>query len=104
MVDLWVARDKRRKALFLPMEGTKENPNTIIPLYKMEAQELNDLIDGVLAKRGIPIEKRAAIKEEAERLYENKIRTYEASVEIRRRLEGQVPHMRKRGGKWQSTL
>jgi len=57
----------------------------------------------VLEKQGVPKEERQEVIEQAEKAHENRIKTHEASVELRRRVEGQVPHMRKKGGKWQNV-
>jgi len=100
--DLWVARKKERKGIILPLGGTRERPTTLIPLYKMGKQELLDTIDGLLEKRGIPKEQRPAIIEEAEKQYEQRIKNYEAHLEIKRRLEGQLPRMKKKGGVWRN--
>ena len=104
MPDLWIAHKTPRKGLILPLAGTRASPNILIPLHKMSKQELAETIDGLLEKRGIPKEERGIIIEEAEKQYYRRIKTHEAQLEIKRRLEGQLPRMKKKGGVWKSEI
>jgi len=98
-MDLIFKKNPSRKAIYLK---PKDKRSTIIPLYKMGKQELQETLQGVLEKQGVPKSERQEVIEQAEKDYRDKIKTHEASVELRRRVEGQVPHMRKKGGRWQN--
>jgi len=98
-MDLIFKKNPSRKAVFLK---PKDKRSTIIPLYKMGKNDLQETMEGVLEKQGVPKSERQEVIEQSEKAHENRVKTHEASVELRRRVEGQVPHMRKKGGKWQN--
>lgn len=99
-MDIIIKKNPARKAVFL---NPKDKRGTIIPLYKMGKNDLRETLEGVLEKQGVPKGERQEVIEQAEKDHENRVKTHEASVELRRRVEGQVPHMRKKGGKWQNV-
>ena len=54
MGQLSVSRRDNRGAIMLPLGGTAEKPNVIIPLYKkLERSELHNLILAECAKHGL---------------------------------------------------
>lgn len=83
MPDIWIARRPQRQALMLPLGGTKQNPNTIIPLYRTERSELDELVRALLEKQGRTGEVDKII-EQAELDYENRVKVDEARKELRR--------------------
>jgi len=86
MSRIYVAKRANRIALSLPMEGTNQNPNLLFPiLRKTERSELDELVRIELEKQGITSESAVqAIVDEAEKQYEHRIKTQEASKEVRR--------------------
>ena len=78
-----------RVATTLPLGGTRERPNIIIPLYKMELSELDELVEGVLEKRNLKHLKGQLVDKMGE-IYEERIKTAEASKELRMRLREQA--------------
>lgn len=102
-MNMWVPKQMGPKALFLPMGGTRQKPNVIIPTYGTDKSEMAELVDALCEKRGIPKSERPALIAQAEMLYEQRIKIWEARQEIRRRLEGQLPRMKKKGGRWVSS-
>ena len=94
---LWIARKPKRIALTLPLGGTRELPTTIIPLYKMEKSELDELVEAVLEKRKIKPRKHEII-EKAEEGYEYRIKVAEASRELRMRIAEQAAFPKLRYG------
>jgi len=93
----WIARRPGRAALFLPLGGTRANPNVIIPLYKTDNSELSELVHAVLEKqgRGADFNK---IMERAERDSEMRIKTHEASQELHKRLREQARYPKLKWG------
>ena len=79
----------------LPLEGTRAQPNIIIPLHKLENSELNELVEAVLEKRNQKSRKHE-ILEKAEEGYEYRIKVAEASRELRKRLgeQAEFPKLR----------
>jgi len=98
-MDLWIARRNfGRKGVLLPVGN-----GVMIPLHKMGANQLEEIIDWQLEKEGVPKEERQKVRERAEINYENRLKTNFVSREIRRRLEGHSPLMTKKNGKWTFT-
>jgi len=96
-MDLWIARQKSaRKGVLLP-------GGTMIPLYKIGKNQLEEIIDWQLEKSGIPKEERQKVREQAELNYENRIKVNLVRQEVRRRIEGSSPQMSKKGGRWTFT-
>ena len=83
---LYVARKVERKGLVMPFGGTKSSPSAIIPFSQnMEKSELDELVRAVLAKRGLTKESDVTqAVEESEEAYENRVKVWEAQVEVRR--------------------
>lgn len=99
MGNLLVVRRPQRPALYLPMGQTKKSPSIVIPFYKIDRSELNDIVRLELAKQGITDETEVqAVIEEAEVQYEERVKVEEARVEIRRLMD-----IRKAGGKLMSV-
>ena len=94
-MQIFIARKPKRIAVMLPMGGTRALPNIIIPLYKLEKSELDELVEATLEKRNLKLRK-AEILEKAEEGYEYRIKVAEASRELRRRLKEQAefPNLR----------
>ncbi len=81
----YIVRDKGRKFLFMPQDATKKNPSTIIPLYKTDRGELDELVRAQLEKRGVSGE--SALNdaiEKSENYREGRQKKIEASREIHR--------------------
>ncbi|MAH50455.1 hypothetical protein CMI37_31830 [Candidatus Pacearchaeota archaeon] len=99
MANLFVARRNQRKALYLPMGGTKLDPSIVVPLYKIDRSELDEIARAHLAEQGITDE--ASVQElvdEAEKQYEERVKVEEARKELRRLMQ-----IRKQGGKLMSV-
>jgi hypothetical protein len=86
---IWVARKAPRKALFLPMGQVEKNPSLLFPmLNKIDPSELDELVRAELEKQGISNESDVhKIVGKAEEEYEQRIKTAEASREVRRLLK-----------------
>ena len=89
MSKLYIARKTTRKAVMLPLGGTKARPNIIIPLYKLDNSELDELVEAVLEKRNLKY-KKAEIVELTELGYEHRRKTAEVSKELRKRIAEQA--------------
>ena len=88
MGSLSFQRNPNRLGLYIPMGQTKESPSLVIPFYKMERSELDDIVRLELAKQGITDESTVqAICDEAEEQYEQRRKVAEAQVELRRLME-----------------
>jgi len=104
MAQLFVARRNQRKALFLPMTGTKKNQGLIFFLPEPRGKEvapsqLDELIRSQLEKIGITKESDVqAILTKAEEDYELRIKVDEAKREIKRLMK-----IREAGGKIMSV-
>lgn len=99
MGSLAFQRDANRIGLYIPLGQTKESPSLIVPFYKMERSELDDIVRLELSKQGITDETKVQeVCDEAERQYEERRKTAEASREIRRLME-----IRRNGGKLMSV-
>ncbi len=85
MPKLYVARRTNRLGLYLPMAGTRQNPNLMFFLPKTSGNQLEDLVRSQLSKQGITDE--AAVNkvvEQAEQEYEQRLKVQEAEREVRR--------------------
>lgn len=88
MGNLTVVRRPQRPALYLPMGQTKKDPSIVIPFYKIDRSELNDIVRLELAKQGITDEPTVqAVIEEAEVQYEQRVKTEETRKELRRLMQ-----------------
>lgn len=97
MSRLYIARRPTRQALVLPLGGTKEQPNIIIPLYKTDQSELDELAQAVLEKRGRS-QDLSKINEQAELDYEYRRKVAEAQAELRMRIREQARFPKLRHG------
>jgi len=97
MSQLKVERNPQRVAVMLALGGTRENPTVIIPLWKMENSQLNDLVDSVLGKRGLASQK-SRIENEIEVGYEYRKKIAEVRSELRRRISEQAKYPKLKWG------
>ena len=104
-------RDENRHGTFLQMSkllpngGTREVPDIVIPHIPGSAQKrdtglIRAVAENALGKRGLPSELVEQVIELAEVMYEERLRVQDARLELRRRMEGQIPTMRKVNDKW----
>lgn len=100
MGSLYVARDPNRGAVMLPLGGTTDKPNVIIPLTtKMDRSELDFLVRGVCAKQGLTDKQTDIMLDEAEKQYEYRMKVKEASAELHMRVAEQHRYSKlKHGG------
>ena len=86
MANIWIARkDPRRKGLYLPMGGTKDNPSLMFMLPKTDRSELDELVRAQLERQGITKEADVqAIMDKAEAGYEERRKVEEATNEVKR--------------------
>ena len=85
MSELYVARPKRRLALRIPMEATREKPTLLLPLYLTDRSELDELIRAQLEKLGVTKESDVqGIIEKTETDYELRCKVDDARKELRR--------------------
>jgi len=88
MSKLYVARRPQRQGLLLPMEGTKEKPRLVFFLPKTDRSHLDELIRKQLESQGVTRESDIqAIIDKAEEAYEQRVKTHEAHLEIRRLMQ-----------------
>lgn len=88
MGSLTFQRDNRRSGLYIPLGQTKESPSLVVPFYKMERSELDDIVRLELSKQGITDEAEIqAICDEAETQYEERRKVEEASKDLRKYME-----------------
>ena len=73
----------------LPLGGTREKPNILIPLYKLERSELDNLIRAECAKHGLSEKDAQLMADAAEEQYEYRIKVKEASRELHMRIREQ---------------
>ena len=84
-MNLYVARRAPRYGLYIPTEGTRENPNLIFFLPKTDRSQLDELVRAQLEKQGITNESEVQrIVSEAEEDYERRIKIDESIKEIKR--------------------
>ncbi len=80
--------DPGRLGLYVPLGKTKSSPSLVIPFYKMERSELDEIVRVALAEQGITEESEVqAIIDEAETQYEERRKVEEARVELKRLME-----------------
>ena len=88
MGTLAFSKDSQRAGLYVPLGQTKKNPSLVIPFYKMERNELDDIVRMELAKQGITEESKVqAVIDEAETQYEERRKVEEARQELKRLME-----------------
>ena len=79
-----------RAGIYLPSDGTRERPNKIILTQagstKMDRSEKDYLVRAVAQKLGLNDKETEQLAEETEQQYERKMKTKEASIELRRHL------------------
>lgn len=102
-MDFWFPGEAdKRIATYVPMHkiqtegGTRKNPDLI--LYegrKRDKKWATEAIREILGRLGISQAEIEKTVEETERLYEERLKVQAARLELRRRMEGQIPHMRK---------
>src|SRR3989304_5051921 len=89
-----IARPSKRQALFIA-QGQVGKKALIVPLYKIEKGELDQLVRGILAKGGVTEESEVqTVIEKVEESYEARIHVAEARAEVRRLMK-----IRAAGGK-----
>ena len=92
---------QRRQAIMLPLEGTRSQPHGIIfHGGNPDKSQIQELGQKFLEGQNVPKEKWQGILDLAETLYEERMKVHNARVEIRRRMEGQIPRLRKEGNRW----
>jgi len=92
---------QRRQAIMLPLKGTRRQPHGIIfHGGKPDKTQIQELGQKFLESQNVPKEEWDKILDMAEIMYEDRIKVANASREIRRRMEGQLPRLRKEGNKW----
>jgi len=89
MSRLKIERNPKRVAVMLALGGTREKPNILIPLYKLDDSELNELVDALLEKRGLGHQK-AIVEKEMELSYEYRRKVGEVRKELKRRIKEQA--------------
>lgn len=99
MGNLTFQRDDHRFGLYVPLGQTRESPSLVVPFYKMERSELDDIVRLELAKQGITDEATVqSVCDAAEEDYEKRRKVEEARQELRRLMA-----IRARGGKLMSV-
>lgn len=95
MSRLSFVQDKNRLGLYVPMGQTKEDPSLVIPFYKMDRSELEEIVRANLEKQGITDETHIqTLIDEAETQYEKRKKEHEAHLELKRLMK-----IREDGGK-----
>jgi len=97
MALLWLPKRPRRSGMLLPLGGTRENPNLIIPFYKgMERQEVRYIAEMSLGRHGLSDAEINAVLERAEKEYEQRVKVHEANAELDMRIAEQAryPHLK----------
>ena len=91
-----------RVGIFLPSDGTKANPNKIILTQagstKMDRSEKDYLVRAVAQKLGLNDKETEQLAEETERQFELKMKTREASRELRRHLSERLRYPKLKNG------
>lgn len=91
-------KDPRRLGLYVPLGQTKESPSLVVPFYKMERGELDEIVRAALGEQGITDESTVqAIIDEAETQYEERRKVEEARQNLRKYM-----NLRKQGKKLMS--
>lgn len=99
MANLAFARDANRLGLYVPLGQTKESPSLVVPFYKIDKSELDEIVRANLAEQGITDEADVqAVIDEAEVQYEQRRKVEEARKELRRLMA-----IREGGGKLMSV-
>ena len=79
-----------RVGIYLPSDGTRERPNKIILTKtgrtQMERSEQDYIVRAVAQKLGLDDKETERLAEETEKQFELKMKTREASLELRRHL------------------
>jgi len=100
-MEFYEKKAQRRQAIMLPLEGTRAKPHGIIfHGGKPDKTQIQELGQKFLEGQNVPKEKWDKILDLAEIMYEERMKVHNARVEIRRRMEGQIPRLRKEGNKW----
>ena len=91
-----VTMPPNRGAVMLPLGGTREKPNVLIPLYKMDRSELDNLIHAQCAKHGLSERDAQLMADAAQEQYEYRMKVKEASQELHMRVreQGRYPKLR----------
>ncbi|KKN60861.1 hypothetical protein LCGC14_0527320 [marine sediment metagenome] len=99
MANLSFQRDSERLGLYIPLGQTKDSPSLVVPFYKMERSELDDIVRLELSKQGITDEAYVqSVCDAAEEDYEKRRKVEEARKELRR-----LMGIRAQGGKLMSV-
>ena len=87
MGDIRIDRaNENRGMLMLPMGFSRKHPNILIPLHGVENAELHNMILAECEKQGLSEHDANIVVEAAEKEYENRMKTAEASRELRMRI------------------
>ncbi len=104
MSNVVFARDTGRLGLYLPLGNSPRSAAMVVPFYKMDRSELDEIVRAHLETEGITDESHVqAVCDEAEVQYEQRRKTEEARKELRRLMEIRAKGgklMRTRGEKW----
>jgi hypothetical protein len=85
MTEIYVAKQDKRQALYLPMGGTKENPSLMFFLPEMVKSQLDEYVRKELSEQGITDEPTIKkILDEAEKQYELRVKIKETQKELKR--------------------
>ncbi len=85
MGQLIIERPKRRKALYIRTEATRDKPALIFPLMGVDRSQLDELVRAILAKGGVTEESEVQqVIDKAEQDYEVRLKVSEAKAEIKR--------------------
>ena len=88
-----------RMGIFLPSDGTRARPNKIImPMGKMERSQKDYLVRAAAQKLGLNDKETEQLAEETEKQFELKMKTREASLELRRHLSERLRYPKLKNG------
>ena len=115
MTELYVARRKERKGLYIPMGGTAENPGLVfflpekgvLPERQISSGQLDEMIRKQLELVGITKESDVqAVVEKAEEDYEYRVKVEEVKKEVKRLMDirAQGGKLMRVGGKWKQAF
>ena len=82
----------------LPIGGSREQPNLIVPLYHLERSELHDLVEHFCGKLGLSQAETAIMAEAAERQFLERMAVKDASKELHARIREQFEFNKLRYG------
>ena len=94
---------RHRAAILLPGGGEERSPALVIPIGRkgLEHKKLIDLCMGYYGKRKLSEEEIIQIIEKAEVDYEQRLKVQQATIEIYRRMEGQIKRLKTKKHRWE---